>query len=727
MALSPDGKLAAAANWDGTVGVSNLQDLKPVAVLKGHFGCVLSAAFSPDGRLLVSTSASLDPKLNVKLWDTGTWKERAALEGHCGYVHCATFSPEGKTIATCGADLTIRLWNAADGKPLRTLRGHTASVVFVRFSPDGRRLASASLDGTVKVWNLGFDSSTASRETLPVSEVYGLKHARADAIAKELTSLFAGQKNCRFAADAQKNALVVFAPLDQRNKIQERIRSLDVPASPDRNTLDPKESQKPPGTPAPTPTPAAGAPVQLEAIEGLDVLIVRGNRRDVAQLMEDIKRVGELSATNAAAIERLNGLLFSRGHRAVAQDGKIVVAPVTVKFDFAFKSWREVIESFAKQTGLAMDAKSLPPGTFNYRDTREYTPTEGLELLDSVLRTKGYAIALRDYKLVVTTSPPIENGAAARQSESMNQLKHIALAMHNYHDVRKMFPPAYLADKNAKPLLSWRVLILPYLDQNSLYREFHLNEPWDSQHNKKLIERMPAAYRSPGSKTAPGMTNYLTVRAPNAVFPGKDGVSIRQITDGTSNTIMVVEASDQKAVVWTKPDDFEYNDADPLLAGLIGLRPKGFLAALCDGSALLIPSSVEKETLRRLFVRNDGKPIPSPLGSAAEEQRWTVQIVDDSAVIQATESTANRLIQATIHAIQESGTEKFTLRRIDKPGSTVRDAKQTFSIRMIGSEAEINCSRDVPYKYLANMIQRLREAGVRKTKIASTSEERPER
>jgi WD40 repeat protein len=118
---------------------------------------VLSTAFSPDGRLLASTSAGVgvDPKENVKLWDTGTWKERAALEGHRGYVHCATFSPDGKTIATCGADLTIRLWNAADGKPLKTLPGHTASVVFVRFSPDGRRLASASLDGTVKVWNPG--------------------------------------------------------------------------------------------------------------------------------------------------------------------------------------------------------------------------------------------------------------------------------------------------------------------------------------------------------------------------------------------------------------------------------------------------------------------------------------------------------------------------------------------------------------------------------------------
>jgi WD40 repeat protein len=153
MALSPDGKLAATANWDGTVGVCNLRDLKQVAVLKGHVGCVLSAAFSPDGRLLVSTSAFLDPRLNVRLWDTGTFKERAALEGHRGYAHCATFSPDGKSIATCGADTTVRLWDAADGKPLKVLRGHTAAVVFVRFSPDGRRLVSAGLDGTVKVWN----------------------------------------------------------------------------------------------------------------------------------------------------------------------------------------------------------------------------------------------------------------------------------------------------------------------------------------------------------------------------------------------------------------------------------------------------------------------------------------------------------------------------------------------------------------------------------------------
>jgi hypothetical protein len=206
-------------------------------------------------------------------------------------------------------------------------------------------------------------------------------------------------------------------------------------------------------------------------------------------------------------------------------------------------------------------------------------------------------------------------GAASHEIQSKKNLKQIGLAMHSYHLTNKTLPPAYRADNSGKPLLSWRVLILPYLEQDALYREFHLDEPWDSDHNKKLIERMPAIYRSPGSKASPAMTDYLTVRfGPNTVFPGnKDGVSIQEITDGTSNTILVVEASDQKAVVWTKPDDFEYNESDPL-AGLVDRSSAGFLAAFCDGSVRLIPASVDKETLSRLILRNDGKPVPAAFG-----------------------------------------------------------------------------------------------------------------
>ena len=142
--------------------------------------------------------------------------------------------------------------------------------------------------------------------------------------------------------------------------------------------------------------------------------------------------------------------------------------------------------------------------------------------------------------------------------QSINNMKMIMLAMHNYHDANKRFPPAYKADKEGKPLLSWRVLILPMIEQADLYNQFHLDEPWDSENNKKLIAKMPAEYRSPNSKAGEGKTNYLTVRGENTVFPGKQGVRIADITDGTSFTIAIVEASDEKAVIWTKPDDFEY-------------------------------------------------------------------------------------------------------------------------------------------------------------------------
>jgi type II secretory pathway pseudopilin PulG len=198
---------------------------------------------------------------------------------------------------------------------------------------------------------------------------------------------------------------------------------------------------------------------------------------------------------------------------------------------------------------------------------------------------------------------------AARRAQSSNQLKQIALALHNYAQANRTFPPAYKSDKDGKPLLSWRVLILPYLEEGALYREFHLDEPWDSDHNKKLIARMPSTYKSPGSKVAvEGKTNYLTVRGEKTIFPGKDPIGFMEIRDGTSNTIMTVEVSDAKAVFWTKPDDFEYDEKDPL-KGLIGTRPGGFYAGLDDGSVRFLPATIDPKTLNSLFTRNDGKVI----------------------------------------------------------------------------------------------------------------------
>jgi len=190
--------------------------------------------------------------------------------------------------------------------------------------------------------------------------------------------------------------------------------------------------------------------------------------------------------------------------------------------------------------------------------------------------------------------------ANAVRSQCTTNLKQIGLAMHNYHARHKSFPSAYTVDKAGKPLLSWRVLILPYLDQEALYKEFHLDEPWDSEHNRALIDRMPPTYHCPGgsSKRADqSKTTYLTPRGKATSFPGSEGIKIQKITDGTSNTIFVVDAGNDRAATWTKPDDW---DVDPRLdpKDIFGHHPGGTPFSFADGSVRFIKETVDPRTLR---------------------------------------------------------------------------------------------------------------------------------
>ena len=196
---------------------------------------------------------------------------------------------------------------------------------------------------------------------------------------------------------------------------------------------------------------------------------------------------------------------------------------------------------------------------------------------------------------------------ASARIQSANNLKQLALAMHNYHDATGHFPPAAVYDKNGKPLLSWRVLLLPYLDQNTLYQQFKLDEPWDSDNNKKLLEKMPAVFAAPMDEQAlkNHETHYQGFVGKGSIFDGKKGVSLTDITDGTSNTIMFAEAG--KAVPWTKPDDLAFEGK--LLPKVGGLFPNIFQAAMCDGSVRGIPMSIKEETLRAAITRNGGEVL----------------------------------------------------------------------------------------------------------------------
>src|SRR5262249_3522584 len=142
---------------------------------------------------------------------------------------------------------------------------------------------------------------------------------------------------------------------------------------------------------------------------------------------------------------------------------------------------------------------------------------------------------------------------------SQNNLKQIGLALHNYHDANGRFPPAAICDKAGKPLLSWRVAILPYIEQMALYNQFKLDEPWDSEHKKQFSAVMVKLFTQPGhpNDEPAGTTHYRVFVGGGALFEEKRGVRLTEITDGTSITLMVVEA--KGGVPWAKPDELTYS------------------------------------------------------------------------------------------------------------------------------------------------------------------------
>jgi hypothetical protein len=230
---------------------------------------------------------------------------------------------------------------------------------------------------------------------------------------------------------------------------------------------------------------------------------------------------------------------------------------------------------------------------------------------DKVVLSFGEKPGEIDQLLPAILAPIKAARAAAMRSQQMNSLKQLGLAMHNYHDAYKSFPPAAFRDKAGKPLLSWRVHVLPYLDENELYKQFHLDEPWDSEHNKKLIEKMPKLYAStrvPGVDK--GKTVFVVPVGKDTIFGGKEGMKIQQITDGTSNTILVLESDAKHAVAWTKPDDIEIDPKDPS-RGLFADERKQILALFADGSVRGLPLPKLGETLYLLLTAAGGEVVNS--------------------------------------------------------------------------------------------------------------------
>jgi hypothetical protein len=233
---------------------------------------------------------------------------------------------------------------------------------------------------------------------------------------------------------------------------------------------------------------------------------------------------------------------------------------------------------------------------------RRLPPTAPL----SALLTLGLLAAVG---AALAAQPDAERTARERVARQ-NHLKQIVLAFHNYESAYGVLPAAGFSSVRqptppggTKPLLSWRVAILTYIESGTAYREFHQDEPWDSEHNKKLLDRMPKVYEQPGRPAPKGYTYYQVFTGKDTIFDGGKQLKLVQIPDGLSNTILVVEGAE--AVPWTKPEDIPFTAEGPLPK-----LPEEFLVGMCDGSARYVNrKKVSDQTLRYAIMHNDGQVL----------------------------------------------------------------------------------------------------------------------
>lgn len=196
--------------------------------------------------------------------------------------------------------------------------------------------------------------------------------------------------------------------------------------------------------------------------------------------------------------------------------------------------------------------------------------------------------------------PPRRPHEDAKLKSSRKNLADIGSAIMQYEKANGHFPPRAIFDKSGQPLLSWRVLILPYLGQEELFKKFKLDEAWDSPHNKALLARMPAVYRNPNDPAKSTKTNYLAPIGPGTIFDVTEGLKRDKLAHPAQFTVLLVEANRDAEVEWTKPQDLPYTREKPN-RGLFHYRPEGFLATMADGHSILFTPSSDIQMLKYVF------------------------------------------------------------------------------------------------------------------------------
>ncbi len=206
---------------------------------------------------------------------------------------------------------------------------------------------------------------------------------------------------------------------------------------------------------------------------------------------------------------------------------------------------------------------------------------------------------------------------AARDMQCKCPLKQISLAMLNYEQTYKCFPPAYTTDAEGKPMHSWRVLLLPYIDSSAIYEKYRFDEPWDSPNNLAIAKEAAYMFRCPSQPDVDyPITNYVLVVGPHTIANGPNCRKFEEITDGARNTIMLVEVADS-GICWNEPRDLRFDEIDFRIngkkrLGISSHHPRKVNVAICDGGVTWLLDSTPPETVKGLLTIDGGEDVKLP-------------------------------------------------------------------------------------------------------------------
>jgi DNA-binding beta-propeller fold protein YncE len=557
--------------WDAVAGQQTL-------TLEGG-GCV---AFSPDGRRIAANSGD-----KVRVWDAATGRDTLTFPKNAakGDDFSLAFSPDGRCILSEGMRGALKAWDAATGRETLAHEGQPHDFVMAAaFSPDGSRVASAAWDSNLPI---RVQDVTTGRETLTLKGHMG--HVRCIA----------------FSPDGRR---IASASYDDGT-----VRVWDAATGREMLVL------------------------RRPGILGFDGVAISPDGSRLASAAQDGMVTVWDAATGQIALNlkghagAVSGVAFSPDGQRIASAGRDetvrVWDVVTGQEVLTLKGPKGAMTAVVFSPDGSRLAARREDGRLHVWDARPVDPEAIPSPISSadpppaslgpprLVREAIPAAALPPATAIPAPAPHAAKPAASGPS-SIDNLLRIRAALHEFAKSHDYHFPADIRDRDGKPLLSWRVGLLPFLDQQVLFDSIRLDEPWDGPHNKILLDKMPPVFAMPDSSAGPGMTFYRGFSGKRALFDPavKEGVPMDSITDGLSSTIAVVEA--REAVTWTRPgSDLAFDDeAKPerlqiLLGELGGHFPGGFRATFCDGAVRSVRSTVNLRVLRGLITRDGGEKI----------------------------------------------------------------------------------------------------------------------